>query len=131
RCTRARGRAEGGADRGGGAGLAGRPAHGGRPACQCQERRTASRPAASARPETLGRRSRAAEHHIGTERPALARSLRVPAGITENLIMLSPQALRDSWSGAAPVPFWLDRADRLTAGPRRLCRVGTCPHRTP
>jgi glycine/D-amino acid oxidase-like deaminating enzyme len=26
--------------------------------------------------------------------------------------MLSPHVLRDSWSGAAPAPFWLDRADR-------------------
>jgi glycine/D-amino acid oxidase-like deaminating enzyme len=31
--------------------------------------------------------------------------------------MLSPQAVRDSWSGAAPVPFWLDRADRFAARP--------------
>ena len=31
--------------------------------------------------------------------------------------MLSPPALRDSWSGAASVPFWLDRAGR---GRRRL-----------
>src|SRR5215472_15290541 len=26
--------------------------------------------------------------------------------------MPSPRELRDSWSDAAPVPFWLDRADR-------------------
>jgi glycine/D-amino acid oxidase-like deaminating enzyme len=26
--------------------------------------------------------------------------------------MLSPSAVSDSWSGAAPVPFWLDRTDR-------------------
>jgi glycine/D-amino acid oxidase-like deaminating enzyme len=26
--------------------------------------------------------------------------------------MLSPRELRDSWSGAAPAPFWLDHADR-------------------
>lgn len=28
-----------------------------------------------------------------------------------------PQAVRDSWSGAAPVPFWLDRADRPAPRP--------------
>ena len=49
------GRVERGADRGGGAGLAGRPAHGGRTASQCQDPQTASRPPASAGPETLGR----------------------------------------------------------------------------
>src|SRR5689334_20456970 len=42
------GRVERGADRGGGAGLAGRPTHGGRTASQCQDPQPASRPPASA-----------------------------------------------------------------------------------
>src|SRR5262245_33654764 len=37
--------------------------------------------------------------------------------------MLSPQALRDSWSGAAPVPFWLDRADRPSTRPALYASV--------
>lgn len=41
----------------------------------------------------------------------------VPAGIAGNVIMLSPRELRDSWSGAAPVPFWLDHADRPVPRP--------------
>ena len=39
--------------------------------------------------------------------------------------MLSPQALRDSWSGAAPVPFWLDRADRPVPRPALDTSVST------
>jgi glycine/D-amino acid oxidase-like deaminating enzyme len=31
--------------------------------------------------------------------------------------MLSPRELRDSWSGATPVPFWLDHADRPISRP--------------
>jgi monoamine oxidase len=31
--------------------------------------------------------------------------------------MLSPRELRDSWSGATPVPFWLDHADRPAPRP--------------
>jgi glycine/D-amino acid oxidase-like deaminating enzyme len=31
--------------------------------------------------------------------------------------MLSPDAIRDSWSGAAPMPFWLDRVDRPSHRP--------------
>src|SRR5215472_1617230 len=31
--------------------------------------------------------------------------------------MLSPRELRGSWSGAAPVPFWLDRVDRPVPRP--------------
>src|SRR5262247_3256624 len=39
--------------------------------------------------------------------------------------MLSPQALRDSWSGAAPVPFWLDYADRPVPRPALDASVST------
>jgi glycine/D-amino acid oxidase-like deaminating enzyme len=31
--------------------------------------------------------------------------------------MLSARSIHDSWAGAAPVPFWLDRADRPAARP--------------
>ncbi len=31
--------------------------------------------------------------------------------------MLSPRAIHDAWFGAAPVPFWLDQADRPAARP--------------
>jgi glycine/D-amino acid oxidase-like deaminating enzyme len=46
-------------------------------------------------------------------------------GIAENVIMLSPRELRDSWSGAAPVPFWLDRADRPAPRPALDASVST------
>jgi glycine/D-amino acid oxidase-like deaminating enzyme len=41
------------------------------------------------------------------------------------VIVLSPQELRHSWSGAAPVPFWLDHADRPAARPALDASVST------
>lgn len=39
--------------------------------------------------------------------------------------MLSRRELYDSWSGAAPVPFWLDRPDRPAARPGLRVSTGT------
>src|SRR5215472_15594765 len=39
--------------------------------------------------------------------------------------MPSPRELRDSWSDAAPVPFWLDRADRPAPRPAVDASVST------
>lgn len=39
--------------------------------------------------------------------------------------MLLPRELRDSWSGAAPVPFWLDHADRPVPRPALDASVST------
>ena len=39
--------------------------------------------------------------------------------------MLSPRELRDSWLGAAPVPFWLDHADRPDPRPALDVSVST------
>jgi hypothetical protein len=49
----------------------------------------------------------------------------VPAGIAENVIMLSPRELRHSWSGTAPMPFWLDHADRSVPRPALDAFVST------
>jgi glycine/D-amino acid oxidase-like deaminating enzyme len=39
--------------------------------------------------------------------------------------MLSPKSLHDSWSGAAPVPFWLDQPDRPAPRPPLSAPAGT------
>jgi glycine/D-amino acid oxidase-like deaminating enzyme len=49
----------------------------------------------------------------------------VPAGIAENVIMTSPRELYDSWSGAAPVPLWLDHAERPVRRPALDASVST------